>query len=227
MKIALIGYGKMGKMVEKAAIEKGHVIIKIIDSSLAFNTRAINDLSEADVCIDFTTPTQVLKIVSTLANLGKNIVIGTTGWEEHLNEVKNIGYTKNIGILHDSNFSIGMHLFIKILQEASEKILPTGSYDIAGVESHHKQKLDTPSGTAKSITKAICKTMKTDIQIPFTSVRCGSIPGTHTILFDSPFDTITLTHTARSREGFANGAIQAAEWLQGKKGFYTLSDIYS
>jgi 4-hydroxy-tetrahydrodipicolinate reductase len=225
MKIALIGYGKMGRMVEKTAKECGHQIVSIISPSQRGNTISRENVEDAEVCIEFTRPERVVENVSRLASMGKNVVIGTTGWYAHLDEVKALAKKHHVGLFFAANFSLGMNLFIKVLQEAAKTILPTGQYDVAGVEAHHNQKIDTPSATAKFIAQSMAESCGERIEIPFTSMRCGSIPGIHTVLFDSSVDTITLTHTARNREGFAKGAISAAEWLKGKKGFFTMEDL--
>lgn len=225
MKIAIIGYGKMGKMIERSAQAKGHEIVAIVDPNFFGNAITEDSLKDAEVCIEFTTPANVVENIKQVISLKRNIVVGTTGWGEHLEEVKSIVENEQAGLFFTSNFSIGMNLFIKILQEAAKNIIPTGGYDIAGIESHHNQKLDIPSGSAKAISEAIAKSVDCEIEVPFSSVRCGSMPGTHTIMFDSPVDTITLSHAARNREGFAEGAIAAAEWVKGKKGIFTMNDL--
>ncbi len=219
MKIALIGYGKMGKMVEKMALARKHEIVAVIDS----NQKAF-DLGNAEVCIDFTNPHSVLANIKRSAAQGKNLIIGTTGWHADLPKVESIVKTNNIGLLYSGNFSIGVQIFRKILAEAAKwaKLYP--QYDIAGIEEHHNQKLDAPSGTALDLTKIIKD--NAGKEITFTSLRCGSIPGTHTIIFDSPIDTITLTHQARNREGFAEGSIMAAEWINNKKGIFTIEEMF-
>lgn len=220
MKIALIGYGKMGQMIEKIAISRGHVIIARINS----NQWDMNALQSADTCIEFTQPDCVLENIQKLAELKKEVVIGTTGWHDKVNEIQSIVKKNQIGALYSSNFSIGINLLIEILAHASKVMDAFDEYDIAGVDYHHNKKKDSPSGTAMEIAKTIEKNMKRIDKVPFSSIRCGSIPGTHTVLFDSPCDTISITHEARNREGFALGAIQAAEWLRGKKGLYTFAD---
>lgn len=210
MDIALIGTGKMGKLVEQLAVQRGHRVIG------GYHPLQDYSLDGADVCIDFSHPGVVMKNIELVADQGKNLVMGTTGWESSLDQVKEIVERSGIGFLYSPNFSIGVHLFMEIVKNAM-KTVETMGYDIAGLEMHHNEKVDAPSGTAKELEKITgCK---------FSSVRCGSIPGTHSIIMDSPIDTITLTHEARSRSGFAEGAIRAAEWLEGKKGFYTIEDL--
>jgi len=225
MKFALIGYGKIGKLLEKTLIAKGHQICAIIDPSHFGNKISEEELEQADVCMEFTNPASAVSNIFNLVALGKNIVVGTTGWEPSLEKVRELVESNGTSLFYASNFSLGMNLFIKIAQQAAEKLMSTGLYDVAGVEVHHKQKLDTPSGSANAIAKAISDSLDGEINVPFSSVRCGSHPGLHTILFDSSFDTLTLTHTARTRQGFAEGAIRAAEWLQGKKGIFTMDDL--
>jgi 4-hydroxy-tetrahydrodipicolinate reductase len=219
MKIGLIGYGKTGKMVEKYAQIRGHEIVGIATSKDSLDT-----LQEADVCIDFSHPEATLKNIKHLANLGKNVVIGTTGWYDALEAVDDLVKKSNIGLLYGPNFSIGVQLFNKILFDAAKLLKNHSQYDIAAVEEHHNQKVDAPSGTALKLSKTILDA--SGKKIAFSTIRCGSIPGTHTIIFDSPADTLTLSHQARNREGFAEGAVIAAEWLLGKKGIYRFEDIF-
>lgn len=238
MKIVLIGYGKMGRLIEDLALQKEHVVIAKVDSK---NVSSFDEnlIKQSDICMDFSTPQAVISNVQLMAKYKKNIVMGTTGWYEHLNEVKNIVKESQIGFIFSPNFSIGIHLFKNIVQSAAQMINEFDDYDVAGHESHHNQKMDSPSGTAKSLvyillekikrkTTPIYETINRPIsshELHFPSLRCGSNPGSHTVIFDSPSDIITLTHQARNREGFARGAIAAAEWLIDKKGFFTLDDM--
>lgn len=241
MNIALIGYGKMGRMVEEAAIARGHTIVVKISSTGSVKELGAKSLSQADVCIDFSHPNCILDNIQKVISLGKNLVVGTTGWYEHIDAVKKSVSKSNIGFLYSPNFSIGVHLFLGIVEEAAKLIDSFDEYDVGVFEAHHNQKADSPSGTAKALTDVLLKRMKRKKEIAHdavqgkispdvlhvSSVRCGSIPGTHTVFFDSPADTITVSHQARSREGFARGAIIGAEWLQGKKGFYSIEDLIS
>ena len=192
MKIALHGYGKMGKAIER--LHDGPIV----------------PVEECDVLIDFSHADAVLDCVDKACAAGCNLVIGTTNWEQHLPEVKKRVEEAKIGALYASNFSIGMALFTKLAEQAKALL---AEYDVSGVEVHHSAKKDAPSGTAKQL------------GVPFASVRVGKVPGTHTLIFDSEVDTIELTHRARSREGFARGALRAAQWIRGKKGLYTLDDM--
>lgn len=209
LKLALFGYGKMGKMVEKMASTRGHSIATICITPPF-------DFSEADLIIDFSSAAGVLEHVTIAGQAGKNIVIGTTGWDDNLDEVRALVEQYQIGALYSPNFSIGVHQFLKLVREAG-KFFP--HYEVAGVEIHHSEKKDAPSGTARALADVLLQ------KPPFASIRLGKIPGTHTLYFDSIEDTITLTHTAKGREGFALGALRAAEWLETKKGFFTLEDI--
>ena len=225
MKIALIGYGKMGRMIHSLAESKGHFITAIIDSKNTLYEKSSQEaIAHSDLCIDFSTPEAVFENVKFLSERKKNIVMGTTGWTENLPAIEEIVLKSNIGFLYAANFSVGAILFLKLLEQAATLITPLHGYDVAGVEIHHNQKLDSPSGTAKTIMNKL-NPLLADKQLSFSSVRVGNVPGTHSVIFDSPIDTITLTHTARSREGCARGAITVAEWLQGKNGIFTLDDF--
>ena len=220
MKIGLIGYGKTGKMVEKYALSRGHEIVGVVTSK-----NSIDSLKDADICIDFSRPDSVMSNVRQLAALGKSAVIGTTGWYEHLNHISDLVKESKIGLVYGPNFSIGIHIFNKILEEAARLVGKHSQYDFAAIEEHHNQKIDIPSGTALKLSKTILNASGKNVS--FSSVRCGSIPGTHTILFDSAADTISLKHQVRNREGFAEGAVMAAEWLNGKTGIYSFEEIFS
>lgn len=205
IKISLIGYGKMGKMVEKVALERSHQIVNV---------------SDADICIDFTHPDAAFKNIELLAEKKKSIVMGTTGWQHQLPEVNKLVEKYQIGFLHSANFSLGVNLFMQVVEEAAKRFLAYPDYQVAGVEWHHSEKADAPSGTALALEKKVGR------PVNFASVRCGSIPGKHELIFDSKADQITLIHEARSREGFALGAVRAAEWLKGKTGVYTMEDLF-
>ncbi len=227
MKIALIGYGKMGKMLEQAALAGGHSVIAIIDPNCSPHTTiSAETLADAEVCIDFSHPKHALQNIKQVCALKKNLVIGTTGWYEHLPEARQMVERSGIGFIHAPNFSIGVALFTKIVAQAAAIMDAFDNYDVAGLEIHHSQKIDTPSGTAKQIMANLHKHMPhRKNEISCASLRIGSEPGTHAVLFDSPADTITLTHAARNRDGFVQGALAAATWLEGKKGFFTLDDM--
>ena len=198
----------MGKIVERQAAERGHEIVARFD----IQKRPFSQIEAADVCIDFTQPSAVLETLEAIAPYKKPLVIGTTGWD--VKQAKT--YAKEIGILYAPNFSLGVALFERLLKKAH--MLLSTYYDLSGVEIHHKEKKDIPSGTAVHLSKHIPG-------LEFQSVRTGSETGTHQVVFDAPEDAIELTHRAKSREGFAKGALDAAEWLIGKVGLYTFEDI--
>lgn len=223
MRIALIGYGKMGKEVEKSALARDHIITSLI---------------EADVWIDFSHPEGILDRIHDAIKLNKPYVIGTTGFDIEL--ARQIASEKKEAALFVSaNFSLGVNLFLEIVKEACKLLHPFGLYDVAGEEIHHKEKIDSPSGTAKLIVNTVLQNFPekkkalfnlpnrklSQDELSFSSQRLGHVPGTHTLVFDSSCDTISLKHEARSREGFALGAVMAAEWLIGKKGFFTMQDL--
>lgn len=240
-KIALVGYGKMGKMIEQVAKERGHEIVAIIDQVQEGAAKEIHQetLKGAQVAIDFTHPTAVIDNMNKYATAGIPVVMGTTGWYDRMHEMQTIVNNNKMGFIWSGNFSIGMNLFFRVIEHAAAIVDPIPQYDVMAYELHHNQKKDSPSGTAEMIGKILLDSMtrKKKIvterldrapaadEIHLASVRGGSIPGTHTVLFDSPFDTIEVTHTARTREGFALGAVIAAEFIIDKKGFYGIEDL--
>jgi 4-hydroxy-tetrahydrodipicolinate reductase len=241
MNLALIGYGKMGKEVECVAKEKGLKIAKIFTE--AENTGGLgidNDsLKNVDICIDFSVPTAVLDNIEAVADCGKNIVVGTTGWYDKLDQVKKLVKEKKIGLLYSSNFSLGVNIFSQVVMDASHLFDKYSDYDVAISEAHHKGKSDSPSGTALSLGSVVLQQIRrksellTDTphgqikphQLQVTSTRVGHVTGRHSVMFDSECDTIEFIHTAKNRRGFALGAVVAAEWLKGKKGFFTMRDV--
>lgn len=220
MKIALLGYGKMGRLIEESAIKRGHLIVLRQTST----SSSYEDLKNCDLVIDFSHPSAVLPHVKQCINHQKPLIIGTTGWEKDLQIVQELVFNAQIGCLAAANFSIGVHLFQRLVGQAAALFCHQPSYDVAGVEYHHNQKFDAPSGTAKALSQEIHSHLPCNPETLFTSVRCGHMPGTHEIYFDSLEDTITLSHQARSRKGFAEGAVLAAEWLYPQKGYYTMHD---
>lgn len=208
-------------MIEKVALDLGHTICGYFSASSPWD---LETLSLADVCIEFTEPNAVLENIKKLVQMKKNIVVGTTGWYQNLDEVQSYVDQHQTGLVYSSNFSLGVNIYLEVLNQAARLFNPFPEYDVAGIEYHHNQKKDSPSGTSETISQIIENGMPRIDQLHFSSVRCGSIPGRHSILFDSPFDTITISHEARNREGFALGAIQAANWIKGRKGCFTFSD---
>lgn len=230
----------MGKAVERAALERKHSVITIdpIDPKANYKEITAEALKDADLCIDFTTPATAIENAKKVSALGKNLVMGTTGWYERMDEMKNS--VRNIGFLWSGNFSVGMNVFFEAVRKTAGIMNNLPEYDAAVCEVHHNQKKDSPGGSAQIIGKIIMEEMPRKKKIvgnAFTerkpepeelhvaSVRCGSIPGTHHVYFDCPVDTIELKHIARGREGFAHGAVMAAEFLNGKKGFYGMQDF--
>jgi len=237
VKVALIGYGKMGQAVEKITPSLGVEVVARID--LKATEAEWNAIENADVCIDFSHPDAVISNIKQAGPFHKPIVIGTSGWYDKMEIVKALVKEYDLGVIYAQNFSLGMHLFIQIVTEAAKLLDHIDDYDVALSEIHHRQKVDSPSATASAIADALLKTMSrkktingnlSDGQIGaeelhVSSVRVGTVPGTHTVLFDSPQDTITLTHQAHDRSVWAHGALKAAEWMQNKKGFFTINDM--
>jgi len=235
MRIAIIGYGKMGREIEKQATDLGFTVSKILD----FKDNLDDVIFDKDeVAIEFTTPNSCIDNVRKLAQKGVNIVIGTTGWYDKLDEVENIAKEYNVGILYASNFSIGVHIFWKILAEAGKIINKAEDYDIMVHEFHHKMKKDSPSGTAittskilldnidrkdKIVTEALQRPIEEN-EIHVSSTRGGNIFGIHNVYFDSLADEIKISHKAKGRQGFAKGAVLCSKWLKNKKGFFTIND---
>jgi 4-hydroxy-tetrahydrodipicolinate reductase len=219
MKLALIGYGKMGKMIEAAAARDGIEIVCVIDPVAGSR----GELSDADVCVDFTEPSVVIDNIKAAAAAGVPIVVGTTGWYDRLDEAKQLVDTSGIGLVYGSNFSIGVNLMFKITRYAAGLFSHFASHDPFIEEAHHKFKKDAPSGTALSLRKIMEAEYKREI--PTASTRAGYFPGRHTVGFDSEADTLEINHTARSRAGFADGAMLAAKWIAEQKGFFEFSEI--
>ncbi|MDR2701151.1 MAG: 4-hydroxy-tetrahydrodipicolinate reductase [Spirochaetaceae bacterium] len=261
MNIGLIGYGKMGKMVEAAALNCGHGITFAVDpfapggqtAGGAPLLRAFPSIKEkidsTGVFIEFTRPETAPDNIKAACALGKPVVCGSTGWYAHLPDVSAAVEKAGAALLWSSNFSLGVNLFYRIAEYAAKLADPFAEYDVGGLEIHHNKKADSPSGTAKTLMERALAVMKRktrvlwgDPSLPdgdatggtlppdtvhFASLRQGSAPGTHSLFFDSPADTIEITHTARSREGFASGAVRAAEWLVSvpRQGIFTMEDV--
>jgi 4-hydroxy-tetrahydrodipicolinate reductase len=219
MKLALFGYGKMGRMVEQAAMREGIDIVCVIDPVAGSRGK----LSDADVCVDFTEPSAVLDNIKAAAAARVSMVVGTTGWLSQLEEAKSLVEESGIGFVYGSNFSVGVNLMFKITEHAAELFSHFPSHDPFIEEAHHKFKKDAPSGTALSL-KRIAEA-KYGREIPTSSTRAGYFPGKHIVGFDSEADTLEIVHTARSRAGFAEGALLAARWIAGRRGFFEFSQI--
>lgn len=245
MRIAIIGYGKMGHAIEAMAKSQGIEVASIIDplgTGATYTSITPESLKNADVAVDFTTPKTVAQNVELVAGAGKCMVVGTTGWYDQMESVKAIVKKYDTGFVYSPNFSIGVNLFFRIVRRAAVLMDQFPSYDPFVYEIHHNQKTDAPGGTAKILGDIVVKNVKRKKKMVFDrindrkiepdelhvgSIRGGYIPGVHVVGFDGEADTIELTHTARSRTGFAEGAVMAAKWINGKKGFYTLDDIIS
>ncbi len=226
IKIALLGYGQMGKIIESISEQHGcEVVEKYWDVKPMRPDKGTREvLKNVHVMIDFSLPEAVFGNILSCADMSINMVVGTTGWFNRLNEVKQIVKRSRIGFVYASNFSLGVNIYYKIVEEAGRLFKSFENYDPFIEESHHKRKKDAPSGTAK-VLKHILEKQIPGKEIPVTSVRAGYIPGIHTVNFDSQVDTIRLQHSARSREGFAEGALLAARWIAGRKGLYEFRDV--
>ena len=224
--LALLGFGKMGKTIAELAPQRGFEVRLVMDIDVNAQGRGITpeNFQGIDVCIDFTTPDAVVENIRRVAGLGVNLVVGTTGWHNRLEEVRGIIERAGVGMVYAANFSIGVNLFYRLAKAAAEIFAPFAMYDPYLIEAHHKFKKDAPSGTALEIKRRIQSEFGTR-EVPVTSVRAGYIPGWHELGFDSEADTITLRHTARGRQGFAEGALHAARWVVGKKGLFSFAKV--
>ena len=220
MKIAILGNGKMGQHISKLAKKRGHTIACVSSSEKPAHTL---DLSTTNVAIDFSTPTSALTNISHAINSSIPVVSGTTGWLESLKEIESLCTAKKGAFLYASNFSLGMNIFFELNKNLA-KLMQNQNYESSIHEIHHIQKLDSPSGTALSLGEQIDSISGGNTTI--TSDRIEDVPGTHTVAYSSSVDDIEIKHTAKSRNGFAIGAIIAAEWIVDKKGVYSLEDIF-
>ena len=219
-RIALVGMGKMGRALEQLAPERGCEVVARIDHG---DTITSDSLGGAQVAIEFTTPESAVPNVTALVEAGCPVVVGTTGWYAELPTVAQRVAERQGALLWASNFSVGVNLFLEIAARAGALMHGAQGFDAHIVETHHAAKKDAPSGTAGSLERAVAKTLGRDV--PITSVRTGSVPGTHELLFDAPFETIRLEHVARDRRVFAEGALAAARWLVGRRGVFTMRDV--
>ncbi|MFB6454530.1 4-hydroxy-tetrahydrodipicolinate reductase [Chitinophaga sp. Hz27] len=235
MKIALIGYGKMGKAIDAIATAKGHEVILRIDISHK-HLLDKEHLSQADVAIEFTTPETAFDNILKCFEANVPVVSGTTGWLEKLPEIEAICKKEGKAFLHATNFSIGVNIFFEVNKRLAQLMAGQTQYDVWMEEIHHTQKKDSPSGTAITLAEQLLHSVtrkkewineesRNPDQLPIISKRIDPAPGTHTITYTSPIDDISITHTAHSREGFAAGAVTAAEWLKGKSGVFTMKDV--
>jgi len=238
MKIALLGYGKMGQVIERIALERGHEIVLKKDENNTFD-----GLSNADVAIDFSVPTAAVSNISNCFQANVPVISGTTGWLENYDEVAALCNEKNGAFISSSNFSLGVNIFFEVNEYLAKIMSKFDSYKVSMEEIHHTQKLDAPSGTAISLAKGVIEnssytnwTLEKPTaddpsdselakQIHIETKRIGTVPGTHTVTYNSSVDAIEIKHTAHNREGFALGAVIAAEWIVGKQGIFTMKDV--
>jgi 4-hydroxy-tetrahydrodipicolinate reductase len=230
MKIALLGYGKMGKTIEQIAIQRGHQIVLKVDKD-----DHDYDITKADVAIDFSIPTVAFNNISNCINNQIPVISGTTGWLEDYNKAVALCKEKQGAFIYASNFSLGVNIFFELNKTLARMMTNLKQYKVSLEEIHHTQKLDAPSGTAISLANGIIaehsnyKQWKLEESIEntinITAKRIDDVPGTHTITYESEVDTITIEHIAHNRQGFALGAIIAAEWIVGKKGVFTMNDV--
>lgn len=224
--LAIVGYGKMGKLIEQLAPEYGFTVTLKLDEFNNANGEGVTgpNFRGVDVAVDFSIPAVVRDNVEAIAALGVSLVIGTTGWLDDLDAVKGAVARHGIGLVWSPNYSVGVNAFFRLVSRAARLLAAQPQYGAWAWEIHHSTKKDAPSGTLLKLVEEM-KQAGYARPIDTGSNRAGTVPGTHEIGFDSSADTITLRHTARSREGFARGALQAAQWVVGKKGFHEFSEI--
>jgi 4-hydroxy-tetrahydrodipicolinate reductase len=229
MKIALLGYGKMGQTIERIALERGHEIVLKKDE---FNT--YDGLSNADVAIDFSIPAVAVENISSCFYANVPVISGTTGWLDRYDEMATLCEEKKGAFISSSNFSLGVNLFFGLNEYLAKMMSKFNSYTVDMEEIHHNQKLDAPSGTAISLAKGVIENSNytnwtldeaEENEIHIEALRIGNVPGTHTVTYNSTVDTIEIKHTAHNRDGFALGAVIAAEWIVGKQGIFTMRDV--
>ncbi len=235
MKIALIGYGKMGKAIEEVALAKGHEIVLKIDVQNNHEFTKEN-IQKADVAIEFTGPHSAFENVKKCIELGVPVVSGSTGWLEKWDEIKKVCDEHNGCVVYSSNYSIGVNLFFEVNKQLAKLMEPYNDYDVSMVELHHTEKKDAPSGTAISLAEQILSNIgrknqwvnnpsSTPSDLVITSERIDPAPGTHTVTYSSAIDTIEIIHTAHTRKGFASGAVLAAEFANKKNGIFTMKEV--
>lgn len=235
MKIALLGYGKMGKEIEDIALERKHTVDLIIDANNMVDLTAEN-LKRVDVAIEFSTPASALKNIYKCFEANVPVVVGTTGWLDKIEEVKKICKEKNQTLFHTSNFSVGVNIFFKLNEYLAKIMNHFPEYNVAIEETHHVHKLDAPSGTAISLANQVIQNMpvkkkwvndytEKPEELQIVSARLEEVPGTHVVSYGSAVDKIEIIHTAHSRRGFAKGSVIAAEWVVGKKGIFGMEDM--
>lgn len=245
MKIALLGYGKMGKMIEKIALDRKHDIVLKIDKDNLHELTADN-LRQADVAIEFSTPSTVLDNIKLCFEAGVPVVVGTTGWHNEMGQIKEQCAEHNASMIYGTNFSVGVNIFFHVNRLLARIMNNYPYYEVQVEEIHHTQKLDSPSGTAITIAEGIIDSLDAKSQwknvlvsdsqpdnetvapgeVLIESLRIENVPGTHTVIYDSEVDTLEFKHTAHNRNGFALGAVLAAEWIKDKKGFHAIEEMF-
>jgi 4-hydroxy-tetrahydrodipicolinate reductase len=225
MKLAIVGYGKMGRLVDQLAPDYGGEVVLRLDEPDNANGSGITreNFAAVDVAIEFSTPHTVVTNVQRFAAVGVNAVVGTTGWAEHYDQVRSAVESGKIGLVWSPNFSVGVNVFFRVVEQAAELLREEKEYGAWAWEIHHDTKKDAPSGTLLKLVEQMQKAGYSR-PIDVSSNRAGRHPGTHEIGFDSAADTITLRHAARSREGFARGALKAAKWVRGRRGIFEFSE---
>ncbi len=224
MRLLLVGYGRMGKLVERFAPDYGFEVVGRLDDTNNIEAVGIPGAPDADVAVDFSIPSAVAENLPQLAARRMNVVIGTTGWQEHEPAMRKVAEDAGVGVVAAPNFSLGVALFQRLTEEAARQFANHPEFGAWIHEIHHAAKKDAPSGTAIALQQAM-QAAGYSKRIDMASSRAGSAPGTHTIGFDGPFDTITMTHENRDRAAFAQGALQAARWVQGKRGWFGVKDV--
>ncbi len=229
MKIALLGYGRMGKEIEKIALQRGHEIV------IKYSGEETYDITAADVAIDFSIPDVAFDNISNCLHNNVPVVSGTTGWLDKYNDIVDLCNEKKGGFIYASNFSLGVNIFFELNKQLAKMMSTLEQYNVGIEEIHHTKKLDAPSGTAITLAEGIIENspmtewelneQNAKTSIPIKAVRTPDVPGTHTITYDSSIDTIDIKHTAHNRQGFALGSVIAAEWLVGKSGVFSMADV--
>ncbi|MDT7833342.1 4-hydroxy-tetrahydrodipicolinate reductase [Flavobacteriaceae bacterium S356] len=229
MKIALLGYGRMGKEIEKIALQRGHEIVLKVSKDSSY------DICKADVAIDFSIPDAAYGNISNCINNNIPVISGTTGWLDHYDAIEKLCLDKEGAFIYASNFSLGVNIFFELNKQLATLMKTVEGYNTSIEEIHHTKKLDAPSGTAITLAEGIIEDSEktawkldgkaSENTIPIAAKRIPGVPGTHTISYDSDIDSIEIKHTAHNRQGFALGAVVAAEWLQHRKGVFTMKDV--
>ncbi len=220
-RVLIVGYGRMGRLIESLCGQHDMVVAGRVDREVS---QRPHEWPPADVAIDFSAAEAVPRHARLLAEKGVNVVIGTTGWQQHEPAVRQTAAACGIGVVAAPNFALGVNLFVALVERAGELLGPRPAFDAWIHELHHAAKRDAPSGTALAL-KAALERHGSARRIDVASTRAGAIPGTHTVGFDATGETITLTHTARDRSGFAHGALEAARWIAGRRGWFTMRDV--